>query len=380
MRINCLAMGLVVAALSAPVSASHFRGAAMVPTVSSSGLLTVTATSFWRQGAHDALSPSVAGIGFMSQSSLVRDSSDPRFDRVTQVFTIQLAASGTYNISSTSCCRVATGGLGNWLESDFTMNSAIVWNGSTASNPIAFNFGSVQSEVSRLGAYSDNLDATSPDGLTLSYNQNLNQNITSQVPGFVVDPSTGGLSIPAANTPSIVDHAQAQNIGADAAFSGNIIASDGSFVEFDWMFDGVDAAVNNAPDVSDGVLADVVGTVFNFLFAITDPGDTTSFDPGLFAILGPSPVLAPIFDHLTGLLTWDSAGSAPGQYIFQVRGRDSGNLTDVGSVNITVQQSNNVVPEPGSLLVHGGLILSTVLGSLGWKKVKKMRAHDCFDA
>jgi hypothetical protein len=357
--------------------ASHFRGAAMVPQISSTGLLTVTSTSFWRPGAFDSLAPQVSGFGFMTQQSLIRDQSDPRFDLVTQVHTMQLPA-GARNIDivSTSCCRVATGGVGNWLESDFTMNSRIVWDGSTANNPIAFNFGSVQSQVSRLGAYSDNLDATSPTGLTLSYNQNLNQNITFQpTPSFLVNTSTGLMTIPAGETPLIVDHAQAQNTGADAAFSGNILSSDGSFVEFDWMFDGVNAAINNAPDVNDGSNSGVVGTLFNFLFTITDPegetlGSGLSFDATLFGILGPVPAIAPVFNALTGQFSWDSTGSALGQYIFQVRGRDSGNLTDVGSFTVDLLQVGppGAVPEPAALLVHGGLATCGLLGWIVWRR------------
>jgi hypothetical protein len=259
------------------------------------------------------------------------------------------------------------------------MNSAIVWNGTTATKPIDFNFGSVQSQVSRLGAYSDNLDATSPDGLTLSYNQNLNLNINSQIPGFTVNTSTGLMTIPAANTPSITDNTSngGQNVGADAAFSGNIIASNGSFVEFDWMFDGVDAAVNNAPDVNDGALSGVVGTLFNFLFTITDPdGDPTSFDPGFYAVLGPTPAISAVFNDLTGMFSWDSTGSPLGTYIFQVRGRDSGNLTDIGSLTINVQAPppNGAVPEPASVLVHGGLLGFSLVGTILWRKHHRARS------
>lgn len=358
---------ILLVAMSMPVEATHFRGAAMVPEVSASGLLTVTSTSFWRKGYTEELFPEVAGVGVMTETSESIDTSDARFNMVTQTHTIQLPGAGTYDIASRSCCRVDEGGLANWSESWFTMDSRIVWDGSTAASPINFNFASVQPEVSRLGSYSDNLGAVSPDGLSLSYNLNLNESINFLVPGLTVD-STGQLSIPGANTPSITDNTSnsGQNVGADAAFSGNILASDGSSVEFDWMFDGVDSAINNAPEVSDGNLQDIVGTIFNFMFSITDPdGDPTSFDPGLFASLGPTPAIAPVFNYLTGQLTWNSAGSAPGTYIFQVRGRDSGNLTDVGSLTVDLQQQQNgAIPEPGSLLVHAGLFVFALTSSM----------------
>ncbi|RIK72850.1 MAG: hypothetical protein DCC67_18640 [Planctomycetota bacterium] len=367
----------LVAAAAAESSASHFRGAAMVPSVSSSGLLTVRTTSFWRKGQaiFDEINPSVAGgSGQLSEVSSI-DSSDARFDVLTTTHTYQLPGAGTYQISASGCCRVASGGRANWSESNWTMNSAIVWNGSSAANPIAFNFGSVQPEVSRLSSYSQNLNATSPDGLALSYNQNLNQNINFQpTPSFLVNTSTGLMTIPSSETPLITDNTTlgGQNVGADAAFSGNIVAANGSFVEFDWMFDGVDAqGVNNAPDVADGALANIVGTVFNFTFTASDPdGDPVTFDPGLFAILGPVPAIAPVFNNLTGLLTWDSAGSALGTYIFQVRGRDPGNLTDIGSLTVTLRRpQQGVVPEPASLLVHGGLLACGLLGAV-WHRRK----------
>jgi hypothetical protein len=265
---------------------------------------------------------------------------------------------------------VAPGAFGNYFEDTWIMNSRIVWNGTTANNPIAFNFGSVQSQVSRLGAYSDNLDATSPQGHTLSYNQALNINIFAQpTTNFNINTSTGLMTIPAGDTATQVPDNTAGNVGADKAFSGNILSSDGSFVEFDWMFDGVNTAVNNAPDVNDGSLSGAPGTLFNFLFTITDPeGDTTAFDPGFFAILGPMPAIAPIFNNLTGQFTWNSLGSALGTYIFQVRGRDlPGNLTDVGSLTInltSVAPPPGTIPEPASILVHGGLLGSFVIGSI----------------
>src|SRR4029077_21182571 len=43
--------GVVLAIFCNAASAHHFRGAALVPSVSATGLLTITATSFWRAPA-----------------------------------------------------------------------------------------------------------------------------------------------------------------------------------------------------------------------------------------------------------------------------------------------------------------------------------------
>ncbi|MCC6493263.1 MAG: hypothetical protein IT424_09600 [Pirellulales bacterium] len=374
-RVICSSLALaLMLSVASTASASHFRGAAMVPSVNSSGLLTVTTTAFWRKGQaiFDEFNPFVSGASGILSEVTVIDSSDSRYDIQVTTQTYQLTGAGVHSITNTGCCRVATGGRGNWSEGSWTMDSAILWDGSSANTPIDFNFASVQSQVSRLGAYSDSLHATSPAGLTLTYNQALNLSINSQpTPSFSVNTTSGALSIPAGETPLITDNTtlSGQNVGADAAFSGNILASDGSFVEFDWMFDGVDSAVNNAPDVGNGSDSGIVGTLFNFLFPITDdtdtfPGGGLTFDLGFSAILGPVPAIAPIFNAATGAFSWDSAGSALGTYIFQVRGRDSGNLTDVGSFTvdlIRVRPPNGVVPEPMSILVHGGLAASGFL-------------------
>jgi len=332
--------------------ASHFRGAAMVPTVNASGLLTVTTTSFWRPTAVSSVSPFVAGGSFMTQQSSATDTSDVRFTRVTQVHTIQLQGPGLFQIQSSSCCRV--GGIINAAESDWTMNSAISWNGSTANAPILFNFSAIQPEVVRGANYSDNLGATSGSGQTLTYNQNLNQNINSQPPGFTINPTTGQLTIPAASTATYLDNPTG-NVGADYAFSGNIIASDGSSVEFDWLFDAVNTAGNLAPDVDDVVINALVGSTINHTVTGSDPnGDPLTWSLDSFSALCGA---APSFDPSTQGFSWNSTGCAPGTYIAQIRASD-GSLTDVGSVTINLATNGQTtVFEPATLLTFGaGLV------------------------
>lgn len=353
---NAMRTGLLTGALLAGTAlttsvaeASHFRGAAMVPTVNANGLLTVTSTSFWRPTFVSSLAPSVAGVGSMTQQSSVTDTSDSRFTVVTQVHTIQLPNSGLFNISASNCCRV--GGIQNVFGGNssisFEMNSAINWNGSAANAPILFNFSAIQPEVLRGANYSDSLGATSGSGLTLSYNQVINGHDT-QPPGYTVNSSTGQITIPAANTAAYTDN-PVEN-GADYAFSGNILASDGSFVEFDWLFDAVDSTSNQAPDVNDAVINALVGSTINHTVTGTDPEN----DPLTWDLLSFSAACgaAPSFDPNTQAFSWNSAGCAPGTYIANVRASD-GSLTDVGTLTIVLQQQQTSVFEPATLLTFG---------------------------
>jgi len=354
--------------------ASHFRGAAMVPEINGSGLLTVTIQSFWDPASIDTPLPSVTGpsSGSMSLISTVDDLSDPRFAFRTTVHQRQLTGgAGTYNIDWDSCCRVSSGGVSNWSSSNWGMDAAIVWNGTTATKPIAFNFASIQPEVNRDAVFSQtqNLSSVSPDALTLSYNQNLNISLTAQAPGFTINPSTGQMTI----VPGVGGAANyADNpleSGADAAFSGNILASNGSFVEFDWMFDGVDQGAENlAPTVQDASDSGVVGDYFTHTFTATDPnlpGDVLTWHNLLIAFLGPSAPIAPTWNSSTQLFEWDSTGASAGTYIAQVRVADLGGLTDVGSFTIDLTEAN-LVPEPSTwAFAVLGLV---ALGGFAWRR------------
>lgn len=393
-NVMCTAIAASLGMTVISVEASHFRGGAMVPTIEN-GTLTVITTTFWRKSTAETNTVSVSGVGTMGLQSSTTDTSDSRYDVRVNTWTLDISgiSTQTLNMSIGSCCRVASGGLGNWTESSWNLNSAIVWDGSN-SNPITFDFATIQPEVSRLPGndYFQGLNATSADGLTLTYNQALNLNINSQVPGFTVDPNTGLMTIIGdANRVLITDNTTlgGQNVGADAAFSGNIIASDGSFVEFDWMFDGVDAAVNQAPTVDDAVINALVGPgPIMHTFTATDPEDGAllgppgTWDPNL--VLGAGFNLAlPVFDPNTQMLTWDTTGYAAGQYLIQARAFDSNGVGDFGLLTINLCASPNDppcastpppppppgVPTPGTLALFG-----LGLAGMGWTRKKKKKA------
>ena len=93
------------------------------------------------------------------------------------------------------------------------------------------------------------------------------------------------------------------NVGADYAFSGNILASDGSAVEFDWLFDAADSNGNLAPQVTDAAIAIILGDTASHTFIGMDPEGSpltwlfvNFFGPGV-------PALLLSFDLLTQLFT-----------------------------------------------------------------------------
>lgn len=368
LQLTAAASAVALACISTTAQATHFRGGAMIPTVSAGGLLTVTATSFWRTTSVSDIDEGgpiqVAGVGGMAQvGPQVNNTSDSRFTQVTSTHTVQLPGAGLYNLSASSCCRVT--GIRNFVgnsSTNWTMNSAIYWDGSTASTPILFSFSAVQPEVVRGTAYAGNLGATSLNGFSLSYDQTLNAPIASQPPGFTIDPNTGALAISAANTATYLDNSTS-NVGADYSFSGNIFARDNSGalrgqVEFEWLFDAVNTGTQNlAPQVTDAIVNALVGDTVNHTFTATDDGNPTvpgaiSWLPGLNFTPGCGG--AATWNALTQLFSWNSAGCAPGTYIAQVTATD-GSLTDVGllTINLRTRGGGNNVPEPGSLALLG---------------------------
>ncbi len=365
-KATSLTVGIAAILATNAVEASHFRGGALIPTISNS-VLTVEATTFWKKGSADTLTLS-GFAGTLSHDSTTLDSTDSRYDVRRSTYTTTLTSAGIYDVNLNSCCRVS--GIHNWdgigsSSTSWQLDSKIVWDGTSDTSPILFDFGAIQSEVVRGDAYSDNLGATSGNGLTLSYTGTLN-GIPSQAPGLSVDTATGQLTISSADTTGYADNTQG-NVGADFAFSGTIDASDGSSVEFDWLYDGVGALSALAPDVNDIVINALVGSTISETMVGTDPnGDTLTWD--ILSFFGPNGAsLADVtFDELTQLFTFDSTGFGVGTYIANIRASD-GSLTDTGSITINLTNGIIVpptVPEPSSLILMS-------LAALGFKVSRK---------
>jgi hypothetical protein len=375
------AVAAVVGGMATNAQASHFRGASLIPSVDANGVLTVVETSFWRYAAPDTAGTVVAGASQINGGSNSFDGSDSRFQKNTRTRTFRLPGAGTYDIRTNACCRVAHGGtaLNNWNNnSSYQVNSRVVWDGNSATTPIAFSFNTLQPEVSRnpgaANDYSDNLNALSPDGLTLTYNAALTGGMNFQPVGYAVDPNTGQVTLVGdANRAAIGDNTSF-NLGADAGFSGTIMASNGSFVQFDWMFDGVDGAINQAPMVDDAVINALVGPgPINHTFTATDPEDGAllappgTWDPNL--VLGPGFIHAlPMFNTLTQLLTWDTTGYLPGTYQISARAFDSLGKGDFGTLTVNLSRNTQVPAPPAVVLLGLGL------AAFGWKKRRKVQS------
>lgn len=352
--------------------ATHFRGAAVVPQVDANGMLTVDAKSFWRLQAgtpagtfpHDGVQLlNISGPGLSTSiinSSISQDLTDVRRAEVNTAFSYQLPGAGLYTLSWSS---------GSWVSGvpnaggSYGTTSTIFWDGSSANAPIIFDLENVQQEVVRGSAYADNLDAL---GLGLTYDDTfLATGMASQAAGYSIDAS-GGITIPGASTATYADNPF--NPGADQAFSGRISATDGSTVEFVWLFDAVDVGSNLAPSITDVVINALVGDTINHTLVVTDPnGDpvTVSFD-SFVGIGGVTPGNA-LFNAGSLDFSWDSTGFGVGQYLATFTASD-GLLTDKGTITINLTRApTGQVPAPASLL----LAATGILALAGVRRKKK---------
>lgn len=367
---------LLGAMTTAPALASHNRGSVLIPTVSANGTLTIEATSFWRPSfVGNVGGVSITGPGgvntFSSLGGFTQDTSDSRYTRVDETGTFALPTAGLYTISWLSCCRVS--GIANAPDSDMGTTSTIFWDGSNATNPITFDIENIQPNVVRGSNYSDNLDVTSANGDTLSYDDTvLTVSITSQAPGFDISP-TGQITIPGADTAAYADNPFG-NDGADVAFSGQITATSAgggvaATVQFDWLFDAVAQGANQVPDVADVVINAFVGDTINTVITGTDPnGDDVTLS--LVSFNGPGgAVLNSIFtpgtpgNPTSGTLMWNSTGFGVGTYIASIFGTD-GSLSDQGT--ITINLTNRPTPPVGAVpLPASMLLLGSALAGIG---------------
>ena len=356
----CAAAAFVVAS---PAFASHFRGAALVPTVNENGILNINAKSFWRTTfVGDVRSVQISGGSLTSPVSISGDSktidttSDTRRAEVVESFSYQLPGAGLYTLEWGSCCWVS--GVENAAEGNYSTQSKIYWDGSTANSPIIFDLENIQQEVVNNIPYSDNLDVLG----SVSYDDTyISESMTRQATGFSID-SSGQINIPSPNFPE-----NTSNVGADQAFSGRITATDDSMVEFVWLFDAVSQQSNNlAPTVADTVVNALVGDTVSGTLDVTDPdGDPLSASLIAFQDSFGNLLNGFNFDANTLNFTWNTAGLSAGAYYATFQGSD-GSLTDRGTYTFNLstgqnQGPSNPVTEPASVLLTG-LSALTILG------------------
>jgi hypothetical protein len=368
--------GLVAGLIMAQAAdASHFRGGAQVLSVNANGLVSITATSFWRTTAVSGMVSGTGGEGtlrlngnavaFGNKLNTTRtvDTSDSRFTRVVETYDVQLASAGVADFTWDSCCHVSgaantSSGVGEALT------SKVNWDGSNANAPIFFDFSAINPEVVRGQAYNDDLAAVAGNGGTLTYDNALSEGIfVAQTPTYVVD-AGGVLRITAAETATMThENGVSSNPGADYSFSGNIFNSDGSQVEFEWMWDAVNTGAGNlAPIVNDLVINVFQGDVINATVTGSDP-DLDPLTWNLQSLFGPGDTSGFSFNPATQGINWNTAGVNTGTYIANVRASD-GSLTDTGTVTINIASRN--VPEPGILSLFG-------LGIIGLGMLRRRR-------
>lgn len=381
-KVNSQASVLVAATVASALiassaNASHFRGAALVPSVDENGVLTVTSKSFWRKGTASfgiGSSVSVTGASNAVEISSTLDTSDVRRDSNTEEFQTTLPGAGYYTITWNDCCWVRPGPSQNYTESSYATTSTIYWDGSNATNPIQFDLENIQQQVVGGQAYSDNLDVVG--STALSYDTSyVSLNMTSQAEGFTID-GTGQIAIDATSTGNYVDNPFAASVGADEAFSARITASDGinpnenSSVEFVWLFDVVDSqAANLAPSINDIVINALVGDSISETLVVTDPNAGDVLNTSFLSFLGAGGAVAgSTFDPNTLEFNWDSSGFAAGSYVATFRTIDNGGLSDQGTVtiNLSNRQTNPTVSEPSTFAIAG-------LGILGLVAVRRRR-------
>lgn len=388
---SALALAVIVTTMaSSDVLASHFRGAALTPSVSADGILTIDSTSFWRQSAlastcnfpHGCTGSSVtvsngAGLGLNSPSiaSQTQDLTDTRRTETTERYSFDISSGGAglYDISWSGSSW--TSGIPNagfpTASRDYGTTSRIYWDGKTASTPIQFNLNNIQQEVGRNAPYSANLGAVSASGVSLSYAETLSRGISSQPAGYSIS-SSGNLEITDAGTSAITDNTS--NTGADVAFSGEIEGSDGSSIEFAWVFDAVDEV--NVPEVENQVINALVGDGISTTVVASDPDDEMlTFD--LVNFLGPAAGTGDVsFDPMTQLFQWDSTGFVESQYVASVRATNASGFSDTGTITINLSDDERPVgvPAPGTLLLLATGLLAVCGTSRSREAVKRPRA------
>ncbi len=222
-----LAVGLLVFAAQA-VHGAHYRAATASYTLSDAGLLTVEVFSVW--GSFNSVpsfpvttAPGGGGayLGHMSlQSTTLPYATGTEFGGAPftvrrDVFTFNLSgqAPGMYYARWSTCCRV--GGINNVGETSWSIELGVRFNGigigtgngSPTLPPATIDI------IGRGVSYSQNLNSVDPDGTPVAY-QFLggtsgggatapNWGPATDVPGLVLNPTTGVISMSAANSATL---------------------------------------------------------------------------------------------------------------------------------------------------------------------------------
>ena len=370
-----IAAAVTSAMVASTANASHFRGAAIVPSVDANGLVTLTAKSFWRRSttAGPAVFPhgsvdevgnlAVNGDTNVTLTSRTLDITDTRRGEMNETFTYQLPGEGLYTINWSSGAWVS--GVPN-AGGSYGTSSSIYWDGSTANNPIQFDIENIQQQVVAGGAYTDNLDAV---GSGLTYDDTfIATGMSRQATGFSID-SSGQINIDAA---SVASYPNTSSTGSDQAFSGRITSDDDSTVEFVWLFDKVTTASNLAPQITDVVINALVGDTISETLVVTDPDSPTVTSSFLSLVDATGPIAGGTFDPNTLAFSWDSSGFAPGTYIATF-GATDGSLSDQGTytINLSARPDPGTpsVNEPGTLAIIG----AGLLGLAGVRRKRKAK-------
>ena len=200
--------------------------------------MTITAESLWRKGAETFPFSGVTSIEILNSSRVLqstqsiaisgggdtttlRDTSDANFDLRRQQFTIDLSnlglSQGEYFLRFESNNRIA--GIVNAPEGFFSLEVKVIFDGTANGSPVMNS--SFITAVGRGFEYSQNLNASDPEGTSLSYAFLVGATSpdfgpSSQIPGITL--STSGLVlIPGADTQNLLDNT-ASEPGGDYVF------------------------------------------------------------------------------------------------------------------------------------------------------------------
>jgi len=335
--------------------AIHFRGGFISASIDATGTVTVNAESLWRTTFVER----VFSVQILDSNRVLKgtitltqvggnDTSDPSFTRVIEQGTGSLATmglqggplpQGTYILYQSSFARIS--GLANVGASSFSYETVVHFNGTANSSPSINS--SVVTGVAKGFDYSQNLNASDPDGGPLSYQLITNAGSpdygpTSQVPGMTID-STGQILIPAASTALLVD-----NQTGDYVFKVRITDSSGSHTDRDVMLDVVTGNNANPPVLSAiGNRTISAGSTLTLAVSATDAdaGDTVSLSAS------PLPGLATFTqtagNPATGSFSFTPVAGDIGVHTLNFEARDNGvpNLVDSKLVSITVTGTNH---------------------------------------